>query len=268
MDKKLVFDTRYFRLFPPEEFLGYTTEKYEAELDRSAFLVVDVYGYGIDSKDPTPSYKEEEHLEGARPTLSWLRSAEHEGRIIHEALYPALQAAREIGMKVIYLNNSAPKIALRQSQFGKMLKRQLNTDMVTMFAEDDVDPREYHYGHSDHLKISEFIAPREDEYFIRKHVYDGFVGTRLDLCLRYLHVKNIFVVGFSNDACMFTTLVDALWHDYKVILLRDATLANNEYSKDDRENLNNTKRMTQLIESMYCVSITSKEFIAETKKAA
>lgn len=268
MQKKLVFDTRYFRLYPPEKFLGYATEKYETELDRSAFLVVDVYGYGINPNDPTPSYKKETHLAGARPTLSWLRSAEHEERIINESLFPALQAARKIGMKVIYLNNSAPKIGLRHSEFGKVLKRQLNTDMETMFAEDNVDPREYHYGKSDHLKISKFLEPLENEYFIRKHVYDGFVGTRLDLCLRYLKIKNIFVVGFSNDACMFTTVVDALWHNYKVVLLRDATLANIEHNEDDQENLNNTKRMTNLIESMYCVSITSKEFVEAVKNAA
>jgi len=265
MGKKIVVDTRYFRMYPSDEFLGHTSEKFEADLDRTAFLVVDVYGYGVDPSDPIPSYMKKDHLEGARPALSWLKSADHEERIIRESLYPALCAAREIGMNVIFLTNSAPKIGLRHSEFGKLLKRHLNTDMETMFAEDNVDPREYHYGDSDHLKMSELLQPLENEYFIRKHLYDGFVGTRLDLCLRYLDIENLFVVGFSNDACMFTTVVDALWHNYKVVLLRDTTLANNEYDEDDQENLNNTKRMTKLMESLYCVSITSKEFIKATK---
>jgi len=265
MGNKIVINSRYFRMFPSNNFLGYTTEEYQADLDNSAFLVVDVYGYGIDPNDPIPSYTKEDHLKGARPALSWLKSADHEERIIKESLYPALQAARNIGMKVIFLNNSAPKIGLRHSEFGKLLERQLNTFMESMFAEDNIDPREYHYGDSDHLKISDFLQPQENEYFIRKHLYDGFIGTRLDLCLRYLKIKNLFVVGFSNDACMFTTVADALWHDYKVILLRDTTLANNEYTEDDQENLNNTKRMTQLMESLYCVSITSQEFIEATE---
>lgn len=266
MGKKLVVKTRYFRMFPSDEFLGYTAEEFKADLDRTAFLVVDVYGYGIDPNDPIPSYMKEEHLKGARPALSWLKSADHEEKIVSNALLPALQAARASGMKIIFLNNSAPKIGLKYSEFGKLLERHLNTYMETMFAEDNIDPREYHYGKSDHLKISGILQPRKDEYFIRKHVYDGFVGTRLDLCLRYLKIKNLFVVGFSNDACMFTTVVDALWHNYKVVLLRDTTLANNEYSKEDQEQLLNTQRMTKLMESLYCVSITSEEFIEATKQ--
>ena len=41
-----------------------------------------------------------------RPALAWLGSAEHEDRIVKASLYPALEAARDIGMPVIYVNNS------------------------------------------------------------------------------------------------------------------------------------------------------------------
>ena len=140
MGKKLTLNTRYYRLFPADNFAGYGYEEYQADLGRSAFLVVDVYGLGFHPDDPVPSYLGEDHLEGARPALTWLGSAEHEDRIVKTALLPALTAAREIGMSVIYLNNSAPKIGLRDSEFGQVLQRQLNTDMETMFAEDDIDP--------------------------------------------------------------------------------------------------------------------------------
>ena len=140
-----------------------------------------------------------------------------------------------------------------------MLQRQLNTDMERMFAEDDVDPKEYHFGESDHVKISKLLQPRRSEYFIRKHVYSGFVGTRLDLLLRYLDIKNLFAVGFSADACLMTTVIDALWHDYKVILLRDCTLAND--FPEEQADLLGTQRMIRMMESLYCVSVTSQEFI-------
>jgi nicotinamidase-related amidase len=263
MSQKLSVNTRYYRLFPPEGYLGYAHEEYTADLDRSTFLVVDVYGLGFHPDDPVPSYDQEEHLEGARPALCWEKSAEHEDRIVKTALLPALNAAREIGMPVIYLNNSAPKIGLRYSEFGQVLRRQLNTDMEAMFAEDGIDPKEYHYGTSDHVKISKLLTPREGEYFVRKHVYSGFVGTRLDLLLRYLDVKVLFAVGFSADACLLTTVIDALWHNYKVILLRDCTLAND--FPEEQDELLGTQRMVRMMEALYCVSITSQEFIEATR---
>lgn len=251
--------TRYYRLFPSTGYLGYGFEDYEAEYGRSAFLVIDVYGLGFHPDDPVPAYNKDGHGSAERPALAWLKSSEHEDRIIKTALFPALNAARKINLPVIYLNNSAPNIGLRYSEFGKVLQRQLNTDMERMFAEDDVDPKEYHYGDSDHVKISKLLTPRENEYFIRKHVYSGFVGTRLDLLLRYLDIKNLFVVGFSADACLMTTIIDALWRNYKVIMLRDCTLAND--FPEEQDELLGTQRMVKMLESLYCVSITSQEFI-------
>jgi ureidoacrylate peracid hydrolase len=263
MSKSLKLKTRYYRLFPADGYLGYAYEDYEAEFGRSAFLVVDVYGLGFHPDDPRPSYMQDEHLEGARPALAWLGSADHEDRIVKTALLPALNAAREIKLPIIYLNNSAPRLGLRNSEFGKVLSRQLNTDMESMFAEDEVDPKEYHYGDSDHVKISKLLYPQEGEYFIRKHVYSGFVGTRLDLLLRYLDIKNLFTVGFSADACLMTTVIDALWHDYKVILLRDCTLAND--FPEEQSELLGTQRLVKMMEALYCVSITSQEFIEATQ---
>jgi nicotinamidase-related amidase len=255
--------TRFYRLFPSTGYLGYGYEDYAADYQRSAFLVIDVYGLGFHPDDPLPAYAKGNKASAERPALAWLDSSKHEDRIIKTALLPALNAAREINLPVIYLNNSAPKIALKNSEFSKVLQRQLNTDMEHMFAEDEVDPKEYHYGASDHVKISKLLTPRENEYFIRKHVYSGFVGTRLDLLLRYLDIKNLFVVGFSADACLMTTIIDALWRNYKTILLRDCTLAN-DFPEEQAELLG-TQRMVKMLESLYCVSVTSQEFIDATK---
>lgn len=258
--------TRFYRLFPSTGYLGYGFEDYQAEYSRSAFLVIDVYGLGFHPDDPVPAYHQDGHASAERPALAWLDSSIHEDRIIKTALLPALNAARSINLPVIYLNNSAPKIGLAHSEFSKVLKRQLNTDMECMFAEDEVDPKEYHYGESDHVKISKLLTPQPNEYFIRKHVYSGFVGTRLDLLLRYLDIRNLFTVGFSADACLLTTIIDALWRNYKVILLRDCTLAN-DFPEEQAELLG-TQRMVKLLESLYCVSMTSQEFIEASKTYA
>ena len=264
MPKSIQVNTRFYRLSPSTGYLGYGFEEYEAEHGRSAFVVIDVYGLGFHPDDPVPAYNQAGHGAAERPALAWLGSSEHEDRIIKTALLPALEAARAIGLPVIYLNNSAPKIGLRFSEFGKVLKRQLNTDMERMFAEDEVDPKEYHYGDSDHVKISKLLTPRPNEYFVRKHVYSGFVGTRFDLLLRYLDIKNLFMVGFSADACLMTTVIDALWHNYKVILLRDCTLAND--LPEEQAELLGTQRLVKMLESLYCVSITSQEFVAAAQQ--
>ncbi len=264
MTRQIHLNTRFYRLFPSTGYLGYGFEDYDADYNRSAFLVIDVYGLGFHPDDPLPAFSQDGHGSAERPALAWLDSSKHEDQIIKTALYPALEAARAIHMPVIYLNNSAPKIGLRYSEFGKVLKRQLNTDMEHMFAEDEIDPKEYHYGDSDHVKISKLLTPRENEYFIRKHVYSGFVGTRLDLLLRYLDIKNLFTVGFSADACLMTTIIDALWRNYKVVLLRDCTLAND--FPEEQEELLGTQRMVKMLESLYCVSVTSQEFIEAAKE--
>jgi len=260
MGKKLTVNTRYYRLFPAEGYLGYAFEEYAADMDRAAFLVVDVYGLGFHPDDPVPSYQQEEHLEGARPALAWLGSADHEDRIVRTALLPALNAARDIGMTIIYLNNSAPKIGLRHSEFSKVLKRQLNTDMERMFAEDDVDPKEYHYGDSDHVKISNLLYPRENEYFVRKHVYSGFFDSRLDTALRNLGIETLVCAGLWANVCMAATALDALYRNYRVIWLRDGTLAGEK--PEGVATLANTARWIAWFEDVVGYTVTSGEFAA------
>jgi ureidoacrylate peracid hydrolase len=69
----------------------------------------------------------------------------------------------------------------------------------------------------------------------------------------------LIVVGFSADACLMTTVIDALWHDYKVILLRDCTLAND--FPEEQSELLGTQRLVKMLEALYCVTVTSQEFI-------
>ena len=98
MGKTIDLRTRYYRLYPSNEYLGYAYEDYQADFSRSAFLVVDVYGLGFHPDDPIPTYRQDEHQAQDRPALAWLGSAEHEDRIVKTALLPALEAARDIGM--------------------------------------------------------------------------------------------------------------------------------------------------------------------------
>jgi len=250
MTATIRLDTRFYRMFPPGNYQGYATEPYEAEIRRSCLLLVDVYGIG---REEAPAE------DGSEQGMTWSGSAAAQRHIVDNALGPALAAARAAGMPVVYVNNSAPRIGLPHSEFGKMQRRQVGCEIESRFAEDGIDPREYEYGGTGYVSFASKLAPRDSDYFVRKHVYSGFVGTRLDLLLRYLDIKTLFVAGFSADACLLTTVIDALWHDYKVVLLRDCTLAN-EFPEDQAEHLG-TQRMVRMMEALYCVSVESAELV-------
>ena len=94
-----------------------------------------------------------------------------------------------------------------------------------LFHEDNVDAREYHSGPTGVLNYSKTIEPHEEDYFVRKHTHSGFFDTRLDTLLRNIGCKTLICAGFALDMCLGTTMIDALWRNYRVVLLRDCTRA-------------------------------------------
>jgi nicotinamidase-related amidase len=72
------------------------------------------------------------------------------------------------------------------------------------------------------LEHAPIIAPRPDEPLIHKQHYSGFFGTPLDSILRGYGVRTLVVVGFDSRICLAATVTDAMQHDYRVVVLRDA----------------------------------------------
>ncbi len=248
---RLHLPVRYFRMYPADSFLGETTECWALDPARTAFCLVDVYGLGHHPDDePAHPY----------PVLSSAGSVPIEGEIIREAIHPALEAARRASFPVVYVNNSAPRIALADSSFGQLLNRVMGVPMESLLSERDADNLEYTRSHSRYVEISKLLAPVPGEYFIRKHAYSGFFGTRLDALLRNLDIKTIVFVGFSLDCCLLATMVDALAYNYDVILLRDCTLATD--LADEIQSLAFTNRMITWAEMIVGGSSSSQEFIA------
>jgi hypothetical protein len=75
------------------------------------------------------------------------------------------------------------------------------------------------------LKYSEIIRPCPKDYYIRKHTHSAFFDTRLDSLLRNVNCETLVCVGFALDMCLGATMLDALWRNYRVLLLRDCTYA-------------------------------------------
>jgi ureidoacrylate peracid hydrolase len=241
----LSLDTRYYRWYPAEDHLGYAQERLALDPRQTAFLLVDVYC-------PEPDQR---FLQGAvsdRFLQRW-----HD--ISVQSIGPALQAAREAGLPIIYTTNSGPRVGMERSEFGDKLRRSLGFNANENFTEPMVDDREYHRGDPVALNFPAVLEPQTGDYYVRKHVYSGFFDTRLDTLLRNLGVRNLVAVGFVADACLFFTVADAVFRNYKVILLRDCTMASERL--EDVEDLVHTKRMLLCIETIICSSATSGDFV-------
>lgn len=216
---------------------------------RTALLLVDVY------------YDDQQRGDWGDPADPFVRHFEW----MEHNIGTSLEAARRAGLPVIYAMNSAPRIGLQHSAFGAHFARSWSQDgspqtFDRVFAQGGVDPREYHSGPETALKVPLRLAPREGEFYIRKHVYSAFFDSRLDTALRNLGIETLVCGGLWANVCMAATALDALYRNYRVIWLRDGTLAGEK--PEDVATLTNTARWIAWFEETIGYTVTSAEFVA------
>lgn len=61
-----------------------------------------------------------------------------------------------------------------------------------------------------------------NEVVLTKHRFDAFQGTPLDLYLRNNSIRTVVVTGVATSGCVESTVRDAFFHDYTVVVPRDA----------------------------------------------
>jgi ureidoacrylate peracid hydrolase len=67
------------------------------------------------------------------------------------------------------------------------------------------------------------LAPAPGEHIIKKHRYSAFFGTDLDLILREWGITTVIISGTTTENCCHATARDAMFNNYKVAFLSDAT---------------------------------------------
>ena len=72
-------------------------------------------------------------------------------------------------------------------------------------------------------QIVEELAPRAGETVVAKHRYSGFFETELDDVLRGLGVTHLLVTGCTTSICVESTVRDAMFRDYRCVVLEDCT---------------------------------------------
>ena len=79
------------------------------------------------------------------------------------------------------------------------------------------------------------------DYIIEKRTYSSFFETGLDLLLRDMGVKTLYIAGLHTNMCNRHTAADAFFRGYKVVALQDGEEAFTE--KDHLEGLEYMKNV-------------------------
>jgi nicotinamidase-related amidase len=231
---------RYYSRHPFETPRGLVETEEDLELERTAFLLVDVYGRGHDPGDPVPEF----------PPLFLRRLHALQTEIVRERIRPALDAARAIGMPVVYSENHWKPAAWAGSEFAALCER---TECGELGRFDDV------YVETGYNEYSRVIAPEPSDLVVQKTMYDGFFETTLDTVLRNLDAKYLVCVGFSAEICLLNTLISAMYRNYRVFVLRDCVLAS-EFV-DTVDSMDMTRWAIRYYEAMVGFTSTADAFL-------
>lgn len=208
-----------------EQGEGHRYDKLELELERTAFMIVD--------SDC-----------GAGNT--W----------VEQGIAPALTAARQVGMKVVFVHNDFSLVDEPGS-----IKREIHG---TRWGHPEAAQRPPPAREPLKPSYSPSIQPLPHEPDFPKREWSGFHETHLDYHLRCYDIKNLVAVGFSQRACLYQTLAGAVEHNYRVVMLRDCTFSA-EYPDTVDERLPEggwlRKIMLRNFEHIMGYTSTSPEFI-------
>jgi len=130
-------------------------------------------------------------------------------REIVPKLAEALRICRDAGIKIIYTAH-----VHRRDGSDMGLFDDLHPPIATRNALVDGTPG---------VDIYPELAPAVGEHVIKKHRYSGFFGTDLDIILREWGVDTVIVSGTTTENCCHATARDAMFRNYQVVFLSDAT---------------------------------------------
>src|SRR5437867_2910865 len=124
-------------------------------------------------------------------------------------LAEALRICREAGIKIIYTAHVHRRDGSDMGLFDDLHPPIANRDALV-----DGTPG---------VDIYPELAPAAGEHVIKKHRYSGFFGTDLDIILREWGVDTVIISGTTTENCCQATARDAMFRNYRVVFLSDAT---------------------------------------------
>jgi ureidoacrylate peracid hydrolase len=65
------------------------------------------------------------------------------------------------------------------------------------------------------------LAAANPSYLVRKHRFGAFHETRLDMLLRMLGTRTLFIIGTTTNACVETSIREAYLRDFDIVAVTD-----------------------------------------------
>lgn len=124
-------------------------------------------------------------------------------------LAEALKMCRAAGIRVIYTAHVHRRDGCDMGLFDDMHPPIANRDALV-----DGSPG---------VNIYPDLTPAAGEHVIKKHRYSGFFGTDLDIVLREWSIDTVIISGTTTENCCHATARDAMFRNYRVVFLSDAT---------------------------------------------
>lgn len=134
------------------------------------------------------------------------------GDALFEPINNLLTEGRSKGIPIIYVNDSH-RVSLR-------LDREF-----TKRAEHCIDGT---WG----AEVVEELSPQQEDFIVKKSRFSGFFETDLDLTLKDLKIETVIVVGVVTNICVRSTIHDAFFRGYQVIVPEDCVMATGEREQE------------------------------------
>ena len=124
----------------------------------------------------------------------------------------AVNRARDDGMLIIFMQH-----CYRKDKYDRNLET-MRPNSIEGSGGEELDPI---------LPVNEVT-----DYVIKKRRYSAFFGTDLDLVLREHRIETVAVTGTKTNCCVRSTVQDAYFNDYRVVVLSDCVGTNSREVND------------------------------------
>lgn len=134
----------------------------------------------------------------------------------------ALDAARSAGIKVVYLKMAyLPDLSDLGSVESANRTRHLRLGVGQHVRAPNGSESRILIRDTWNSDIVDELAPRAEDLVIYKTRFSGFFGTDLDERLKALGIEDLVVTGCTTSICVDSTVRDAMFRDYRCVLLSD-----------------------------------------------
>lgn len=100
-----------------------------------------------------------------------------------------------------------------------------------------------------------------EDVWLTKRRFSAFFKTDLDQTLRLWNIQNVAVAGMTTQGCVLATALDALSHDFRVVILEDLCAS---FSQDIHEAVLEIYRNNNVLEPLFKV-IKGRDFLSQMK---